>query len=663
MSNNLANYLKEWQGNISGDLKGGISSGIITLPIALAFGQASGLGAIAGLYGAIILSMTVTLFGGTKTQISSPVGVILVTVIFIINYQLQVSAAEIGEAASSAATLSHALPYVFLTFFLAGLIQIIFGLLRLGTYIQYLPYPVVSGFSTGIGLLIIVLQVQDLFGLNVPSHEAFKLAELLDPQYLISIEGRLLLAIGAIVLILISSKLTQAVPGTLVALLVMSSIPYVIDWDNFNTVQMPAQDGMIFQTDILKVLSNTDALLRCGALAFSLAIISSINTLLTSLAADNLTADRHMSNKELLGQGLGNSLLSLVGGMPGGGAVACTVNNIKAGGRTRLSALISTIMLILVVVLASGVIEKIPVPVLDGILIYIGYLIIDKKSFKHIGAIPVMDTIIMLIVAILTAYGELLYAVVAGLSMASIYFMKKMADVVELDTKYAKVDRLVDNLIDTFEDSDKFRKQVYIKNIKGPVFFGFASRFSNSLKTDSEAEAVLLNLGSVPYIDQSGAYTLEREITKLKERGMLVCLSEVNKKSLKLLEDIEVIPDLIKKEFIFPSVEECIVWLKEPGHINPSEEDLSVVYIPTAFTPNNDGSNDSWDIKRLDLHPNCSVKIYTREGQELFSSVGYKEPWNGMYKNTLLPVDKYKYEIKLDTSKEEKIEGFVSIFR
>lgn len=659
----LTSYREEWTGNLSGDIKGGISSGIITLPIALAFGQASGLGAMAGLYGAVILGLVGTILGGTKTQISSPVGVVLVTVIFIVNFQLEASSDLLNLSVDSSVVLAHALPFMFLTFFLAGIFQLIFGVLKLGAYIQYLPYPVVSGFSTGIGLLIIFLQIQDLAGFQFPAHAEFVLSQLLDPQYIASLEIRTVLAAAAILTTLLFPRITNKIPGSLMAIVLISALPYLVGWSDFRTVNMPLEKGISLNFSILSTLTDVQGIIRSVGYAFSLAMISSINALLTSLAADHMTTDRHQSNRELIGQGIGNTVVSLFGGMPGSGAIACTVNNIQQGGRTRLSGMVSTLTLVIFLLFAGGLISKIPVPVLDGILIYVGYLIIDKKAIRHIKAMPVMDTIILITVAILTAYGELLYAVVIGLAMASIYFMKKMADVVELDTRYAKVDRLVDNLISTFDDEEDFRRKVYIKNIKGPVFFGFASRFSKSLRLTSETKAVILNFGDVPYVDQSGLYTLEREVLKIRQKGIIVFFTELNPRMKLLLESIDLIPQLISSDHLFPSVEECIIWLKEPGNLEGKSMNQMELYIPTAFTPNDDGSNDAWIIKNIDKYPGCSVQVCTREGREVFISDGYQTPWNGKCEDHLLPIDKYKYTIRLNNQEATVLKGYVSIFR
>ena len=661
--NRLQAYMAEWKGNFSGDLRGGIASGIIILPIALAFGQASGLGAMAGLYGAIVLSFFGSLFGGTKTQISSPVGLVLVVVTLIINSQLDISAAQLAINKEKSETLVHAVPYIFLTFFLAGLIQMSMGLLKLGYYIRYLPYPVVSGFSTGIGLLIVFLQLQSLLGFKFSGHTDFSVEFLLTSEYLHSFEMRVALAVGTLFIIFILPRVTRAVPSSLVALIIMSMIPYLLGWTQFVTVDMPEESTFGLRTDIFNSLSQGSRLLSCLGWATYLALVSSINTLLTSLAADNMTPDRHHSNLELVGQGLGNAIVALFGGMPGSGAVAGTVYNIGQGGRTRLSGLVATITLIIFLMLAGRLIGMIPKPVLDGVMLYIGYLIIDKKPFRQMMFLPLMDVIILLVVAGLTAYGELLYAVLTGLSLASIYFMKRMADVVELDTRRAKVDHLVENLIGTFENPEFFHEKVHIRNIKGPVFFGFASRFSKSMTQLNKAKVVVFNFGSVPYIDQSGLYTLEREIRKLSQQGIKVCISELNNRVNRLLRNTGLIPKLVSEDNIFPSVEQCISWLNEPGVIDGRQPDPDKVYIPTAFTPNDDGSNDSWIIKNLGRYPNCKVEVFTREGRRVFYSIGYQVPWNGKSGNDLMPIDKYRYKLNLNDQENQMLEGYVSIFR
>ncbi|MEM9337852.1 MAG: SulP family inorganic anion transporter [Bacteroidota bacterium] len=647
--------------NITNELRGGLASATVTLPIAIAFGQASGLGALAGLYSAMIITLLGALLGGTPVQISSPVGVVLVAVIYMSNQQINFSAIELGLDPTDPEVVAHSTPYLLLIFFLAGLFQLLFGFLRIGSYVNYIPYPVISGFSTGIGLLIIVLQIKDIFRLDLESHQAYNIAHL-NADQMIRLEHALVIVIVTLVILVVMPRFVKVIPASLAALVIVSFLPYLFQWENFRTIGAIELSSIHLDASFLGFIGEADRMVNCVIFAITLAIINSINTLLTSLAADHATGVEHNSNRELFGQGIGNSISSLFGGMPGGGAIACTITNIHYGGRTRWSAVISAIALLGMILLAGKYIGQIPVTVLDGILLYIGYLIIDKKAIRQIRIMPWMDTLIMLIVVVLTTMGELVYAVITGVSLASIYFMKRMADTVELDTKHAKVDRLVDNLIDTFEDPDTFKKHVLVKNIKGPIFFGFASRFSESLKRLTDIQALVFNMESVSYIDQSGLYTLEREIQKLKSRDVAIYLTELDKKTSRFLAKSKLVGELIPEKNLFPSVEECIMKLYEKIN-QKSHLDYLGLHVPPAFTPNQDGINDVWKIENIQNYPQCKVTVETREGERVFCSEGYQEPWDGMVNERFLNPDKYKYRIDLNDEEERSYEGYVSIFR
>jgi SulP family sulfate permease len=375
-----------------------------------------------------------------------------------------------------------------------------------------------------------------------------------------------------------------------------------------------------------------------------------------------MTNTHHAPNKELIGQGLGNLVAAFFGGIPGAGATACTVVNIKAGGHSRVSGVINVLFLVLIFLFGGGIVAYIPRAVLGGVLVTIGIIIMDTKALKQIRIIPRMDTVIMLTVVILTVFNELLYAVMIGLAMASIHFMKKMADVVELDSQNANVDRLVDKLFDTFGNSDEFRKNVLVKNIKGPIFFGFASRFLKGMDAAGDMKAIVFNLGSVPYIDQSGVYTIEKTIRSLRQKDILVVLSELSIENEKLLKGVGIIPELVEERLIFGSVEESVMWLEEPGNLEGEIDDKQLV-IPSAYTPNGDGINDDWELKNIDQYPDCVVKIYDKSTRLVFESKGYQTMWSGEFEGTMLPNDTYSYQIDLYGNGKDVREGTVSIFR
>ena len=464
--------------DIKGDLFGGLTAGIVALPLALAFGVSSGLGPSAGLYGAIFVSFFAALFGGTNTQISGPTAPMTAVSMVIIA----------GIIATNDGDLNKALPAILTVFLMAGAMQIGLGLLGLGKYIKYIPYPVVSGFMTAIGVIILLTQIlpalgyypkEDLPYVNkfkpqaeeiildnilkeevgeellvledfsetieraslITEEQIIKEAETLAAKEASGVIGsikvmpraikninwlELMLALGTIVIIFGFSRITSIIPSTLVALFVMTGIAY-----GFNLNYRPIEEipgGLpILQSDIFSHfrLSTISPYIFT---ALTLALLGAIDSLLTSVVADNMTKTRHKPNKELIGQGIGNSVAALFGGIPGAGATIRTVVNIKAGGKTRLSGMISGVILLLVLLVVGPAASQIPAAVLAGILITVGIGVMDYKGLKAIPNMPHAEVIIMLTVLVLSSIWNLVYAVGIGLIIASIMFMKKMGD-------------------------------------------------------------------------------------------------------------------------------------------------------------------------------------------------------------------------------------------
>jgi SulP family sulfate permease len=352
--------------NLSGDIFGGITAAVVALPLALAFGVQSGMGAIAGLYGAIALGILAAIFGGTKTQISGPTGPMAV-----------VAAAVIAGEIVTYGSIEAAIGTIVATFVLAGIFQVLMGVLGIGQYVRYMPYPVISGFMSGIGLIIIFLQIFPFFGLASPAKIVDVFASLGEIGSNMNVQA-VLLSLATIAIIYLFPKVTTKVPSALVALIGLTLVTV------FAGLQVPVIG------DIPKGLPDVhiDTLLAMDwhhpmvmvIPALTLAALGAIDSLLTSVVADNKTKTKHNSNRELIGQGIGNMGAGIIGGLPGAGATMRTVVNIDAGGRTRLSGVVHGLGLLIVLLGASEYAALIPLPVLAGILITVGLGIIDYKG-------------------------------------------------------------------------------------------------------------------------------------------------------------------------------------------------------------------------------------------------------------------------------------------
>lgn len=540
--------------NVKFDVFGGLTAGVVALPLALAFGVQSGLGAVAGLYGAIVLGFLAAVLGGTPTQISGPTGPMTVITATVVT----VAVAEFGS-------LSSAYGLILLIFFAAGLLQVLFGLLRFGEYVKYIPYPVVSGFMSGIGVIIILLQTYPLLGHRSPKTIIDIVTNIDEPLEAINIQA-CSLAVATIAIIYLFPKVTRAIPSSLVALLVVSvfavfagfNVPVIgdiptslptlqweafrqIDWSQYTFILLPAA---------------------------TLAALGTLDSLLTSIVADNITKTRHDSNRELLGQGVGNMAVALVGGIPGAGATMRTVVNVNAGGRTRLSGAIHALLLLTILLGLGQYAGKIPLSVLAGILITVGIDIIDYRGIKHLIHVPRADAIVMVVVLLLTVFVNLLQAVAVGMVLATLLFMKKMADLAEQNTIIAPINEL--GGVDLPKD-DRLSEQIYVKRLAGPLFFGFAAQFQALVQNIPQVKIVIICMENVPYIDQSGLYAIEEAVLYLERRGVTVLLTDVPAQVKDTLKVINIIPNLVPKKHIFADFETCVQWLRQTHALETDE--------------------------------------------------------------------------------------------
>lgn len=459
---------------------GGITAGVVALPLALAFGVASGLGPAAGLWGAILVGFFAAVAGGTPAQVSGPTGPLTVVV------------------AGLVAAGAHGPQQVFLAITLAGLLQIAFGLLRLGGFIRYVPYPVVSGFMTGIGVIIVILQLLPLLGAPVASGVMASLKGV--PAAL----GQANLAavgvgLAAIALVYASKALAPRLPGALVALLATTVAAWLIGLDVPRIGAIPT--GLPALT--LPPL-DAGALIAVLPAAMMLAMLASIDSLLTSLVADQLTRTSHNSDRELLGQGLGNAVAGLVGGLPGAGATMRTVVNIQAGGRTSRAGAIHSLFLLAMVLGLAPLAALVPLAALAGILVTVGLGILDMKGLRQAPHVPRADAAIMIVVLAMTVFDDLIQAVAVGMVMACLVFAKRLGDVDVARTPHEEA------------------PGIWIVPATGVLFFGNATPLRIALGQLPEGVAVVLDLTHTPFMDQSGALALAEVAKDLATEGSVL---------------------------------------------------------------------------------------------------------------------------------------------
>lgn len=488
--------------NLRGDIYGGLTAGVVALPLALAFGAASGAGPIAGVYGAIIVGFFAALFGGTGSQISGPTGPMIVVF------------------AGVFASLSGDMGLVFATVVMAGLIQIAMGALGFGHYIRLVPYPVISGFMSGIGVIIIALQLSKLFG-HAPEASG-TLPAMLEVPGAIAAPVWPALTVGCLTLAIVfmwPASWGRIIPGPLVALVAGTLLSLALPGA---AVLGDIPTGL--PSFIMPELSS-DTLVIVTKAAVILAALGAIDSLLTSLVADNMTRTRHNSNRELIGQGIGNTIAGFFGGIPGAGATMRTVVNIRTGGLTPLSGMIHSALLLAVVLVLAPLASMIPHAVLAGILIKVGWDIIDFSYLRRAHQGPRIDLALMLLVLGLTVFVDLITAVLVGVVIAALAFVKQMADE-QLKHFASSMDPVPDNA--SAEEKailKRLRNRITLFDFGGPLSFGAAADLGHHVRDRAHrqnADAIVLDFSRVPFMDASAARAVETIGSDAAQSGKLV---------------------------------------------------------------------------------------------------------------------------------------------
>ena len=484
-----------------GDLFGGITSTVVALPVSLAFGVASGLGAAAGLYGAIAVGFFAAVFGGTRSQISGPTAPMAVAMSVIIT--------------SHASNLSEALTVVMA----GGLLQVLFGVLGIGRFIAYTPHVVVSGFMTGIGVIVMLIQTLPFLGAPTASGGAMGAVRAW-PETLANVNFSALAIAGATLAIgsLWPRRLTRVVPGSLVALIAGTLLGVLVFRGAPVIGEVPS--GL---PQLHLQLPSAGFLLRALQPALILALLGSVDSLLTSLVADSLTGTRHNPDRELVGQGLGNVVAGMFGGVPGAGATMGTVTNIRAGGQTRMSGVIRAVLLLGLVLGLGRYVEPIPHAVLAGILMKVGWDIVDWRMVLRLHRIRREHLMVLLLTLVLTVFVDLVTAVAIGLIAAGMAHARQL-ERLELDSVVSVplLDRTF--LPDTAAAADPYSARVGLIALRGSFTVASAQKLVRVIGPDiKDHEVVIFDFSGATYVDDSAAMLI-RQLLDLAEEEETRCV-------------------------------------------------------------------------------------------------------------------------------------------
>ena len=542
--------------NLKGDLFGGVTTAIISLPLALAFGVASGAGAEAGLWGAIMVGFFASLFGGSSTLISEPTGPMTVIMTAVLTSMV----AKYPESG---------IAMTFTVVMMAGAFQILLGTLKLGKYITLMPYSVISGFMSGIGVILIILQLSPLLGHAAPSGGVMgTLTALPDTLTNLDIKELFLGLLTLAVLFLFPQHYRKYVPAQLVALVVVTLISVIIfDMGSIRRIgEIPAGLPSIVIPTI-----NSDMFMTMVIDALVLGTLGCIDTLLTAVIGDSLTRKEHDSDKELRGQGLANMISGLFGALPGAGATMGTVTNIQVGARSPLSGVFRAAVLALVVLVAGGLTEPIPMAVLAGIAVYVGFNILDWSFIQRAHKVSVQGMAIMYGVMLLTVFVDLIVAVGLGVFISNIIIIERLS---------REQARQVKAISDADEDDvpltesergllDKANGKVLFFYLSGPMIFSVSKAISRQHTSISDYEVMILDLTDVPMIDVTVGLALENAINDALDANCKVYLLCPNKQTREQLEKFHVtdlVPDENTFKFRYEALKSAI------KYVSPNEE-------------------------------------------------------------------------------------------
>ena len=543
----LKNYSKE---TFMSDLMAGIIVGIVALPLAIAFGIASGVSPEKGIITAIIAGFIISLLGGSKVQIGGPTGAFIVIIYGIIQ--------QYGEAGLIVATL------------MAGILLILLGVFKLGAILKFIPYPIIVGFTSGIAVTIFTTQIADIFGLNFGGEKVpgdFIGKWMIYFRHFDTVNWwNAVVSILSIIIIAITPRFSKKIPGSLIAIIVVTIGVYVLKTyagiDSIDTIG----DRFTIKSELPEAAIptlNWEAIKDLFPVAITIAVLGAIESLLSATVADGVTGDKHDSNTELIAQGTANLITPLFGGIPATGAIARTMTNINNGGKTPVAGIIHAIVLLLILLFLMPLAQYIPMACLAGVLVIVSYNMSEWRTFKALLKNPKSDVTVLLITFFLTIIFDLTIAIEVGLVIACILFMRRVMETTEISVIKDEIDPNDELDIAVCEEHLIIPAGVEVYEINGPYFFGIATKFEETMAQLGDRPKVrIIRMRKVPFIDSTGIHNLTSLCKMSQKEKITIVLSGVNEKVHKTLEKSGFY-ELLGKQNICPNINVALDRAKE----------------------------------------------------------------------------------------------------
>lgn len=515
------NYSKA---DFSTDLMAGIIVGIVALPLAIAFGIASGVTPEKGIITAIVAGFIISFLGGSRVQIGGPTGAFIVIIYGIIQ--------EYGIEGLTVATL------------MAGILLVLMGVFKLGAVIKFIPYPIIVGFTSGIAVTIFTTQIADVFGLTFDGEKVpgdFIGKWLVYARHFDTVNWwNALVSFASIFIIAITPKFSKKIPGSLVAIIVVTLAVYLMKAYGGITSIDTIGDRFSIQAQLLEAVVpalDWEAVKNLFPVAVTIAVLGAIESLLSATVADGVIGDRHHSNTELIAQGIANIVSPIFGGIPATGAIARTMTNINNGGRSPIAGIVHAGVLLLILLFLMPLAQYIPMACLAGVLVIVSYNMSGWRTFLALMKNPKSDVTVLLITFFLTVIFDLTVAIEVGLLIACVLFMKRVMETTEISVIRDEIDPNKESDLEVHEEHLTLPKGVEVYEINGPYFFGIATKFEEIMSQLGDRPKIrIIRMRKVPFIDSTGIHNLTNLCVMSQKENIHIILSGVNDKVHKVLE-------------------------------------------------------------------------------------------------------------------------------